>query len=68
MDLQPCFKVHNLASIYHKNIKPGQMTTFDVVFCTVVPDHRFIKLETRSSSLRNFGMADCKIFRTKRQS
>ena len=32
MDLEPCFKVHNLAVIQLKNTKLGQMANFKVVF------------------------------------
>ena len=32
MDFEQCFKVHNLISVYLKNIKLGQMTTHNVIF------------------------------------
>ena len=56
MDLQPCFKVHNLVSVYPKSVKLGQMTTLNVFFHVVMPDYRYF--ETRPSSLRNFGRAN----------
>ena len=36
MDLEPCFKVHNLAVIQLKNTKLGQMTNFNVIFLMVL--------------------------------
>ena len=36
MDLEPCFKVHNLVVIQLKNTKLDQMTNFNVVFYMVV--------------------------------
>ena len=36
MDFKPCFKVHNLVSVYPKSIKLCRMTTLDVIFHVVV--------------------------------
>ena len=36
MDFEPCFKVHNLVYVYLKSIKPGQMTTLNMIFHVVV--------------------------------
>ena len=57
MDLEQCFKVLNLVSVYPKSIKVGQMTTFNVIFYVVVSDYRWLNFETCPNSLRNFGMA-----------
>ena len=32
MDIEPCFKVYNLISVYPESIKLGQMTTLNVIF------------------------------------
>ena len=50
MDFEPNFKVHNLVNVHPKNIKLGQMTNLNMIFC--------LKFETRPSSLLNFGMAN----------
>ena len=36
MDLEPCFKVHNLVVIQLKNTKLGQMTNLNLIFSMVV--------------------------------
>ena len=36
MDLEPCFKVHNLVVIQLKNTKLGQMTNLNMIFYMVV--------------------------------
>ena len=36
MDLEPCFKVHNLVVIQLKNTKLGQMTNLNMIFSMVV--------------------------------
>ena len=36
MDFEPCFKVHNLVSVYPKGMKLGQMTNLNVIFHVVV--------------------------------
>ena len=36
MDLEPCFKVHNLVVIQLKNTKLGQMTNLNMIFYIVV--------------------------------
>ena len=57
MDLEPCFKVHNLAVIQLQNTKLGQMTNFEVVFHVVL----FLKLATRCSPLLNLKVANMSI-------
>ena len=32
MDFEPCFKVHNLASVHPKSIILGQMTNLNMIF------------------------------------
>ena len=60
MDFKPCFKVHNLVSVYPKGMKLGQMTNLDVVFRVVV---YWLQFKTRPSSLLKFGMAYyCTVF------
>ena len=47
MDLEPCFKVHTLVSVYPKSIKLGQITilkTLNVIFHVVMSDYRLVKL------------------------
>ena len=44
MDLKPYFNVHNLVSVYPKNIKLAQMTTLNVIFHVVVSDYQLVKL------------------------
>ena len=34
MNLQPCFKVHNLVFVYPKSIKLGQITTLNSAIYT----------------------------------
>ena len=36
MDLEPCFKVHNLVVIQLRNTKLGQMTNLNMIFYMVV--------------------------------
>ena len=50
MDLEPCFKVHNLAVIQLKNTKLGQMTNFKVVFHMVVLFYKFDKIGNSTQS------------------
>ena len=50
MDLEPCFKVHNLAVIQLKNTKLGQMTNFKVVFHMVVLFYKFDKIGNLTQS------------------
>ena len=41
MDVEPYFKVHNLVSVYPKNMKLiVQMTAINVIFHVVVPDYQ----------------------------
>ena len=62
MDLEPCFKVHNLVVIQLNNPKLGRMTNFKVVFhgLLVVLFYRInlIKLATRPSPLLNLKVAN----------
>ena len=62
MDFELCFKVHNLVSVYPKGIKLGQMTNLNVIFHVMVSVYRLVTIETRPSSLLNFGMAYTKGF------
>ena len=50
IDLEPCFKVHNLAVIQLKNTKFGQMTNFKVVFHMVVLFYKFDKIGNSTQS------------------
>ena len=58
MDFEPYFKVHNLVSVHLKSIILGQMTNLNMIFHVVVSVYRFSKIETRPSSLLNFGMVN----------
>ena len=42
MDFEPCFKVHNLVSVYPKGMKLGQMTNLNVIFHVVVSIYRLV--------------------------
>ena len=44
MDFEPCFKVHNLVSVYPKSIKLGQMTSLNVIFHVAVLVYRLVKI------------------------
>ena len=44
MDFEPCFKVHNLVSVYPKDIKLGQMTNLNVIFHVVVSVYRLVTI------------------------
>ena len=44
MDFEPHFKVHNLVSVYPKNIKLGQMTNLNMIFYMVVSVYRLVKI------------------------
>ena len=44
MDFGPCFKVHNLVSVYPKGMKLVQMTNLDVVFHVVVSVYRLVTI------------------------
>ena len=52
MDFEPYFNVHNLVSVNHKSIIPGQM--INQWWCQFI---NWLKFETRPSSLLNFGTA-----------
>ena len=42
MDFEPCFKVHNLVSVYPKGMKLGQMTNLNVIFHVVVSIYQLV--------------------------
>ena len=44
MDLQPCFKVHNLVSVYPKNKQLSQMTALNATIHVMVSDYRLVKI------------------------
>ena len=44
MDFEPCFKVHNLVSVYPKGMKLGQMTNLNVIFHVLVSVYRLITI------------------------
>ena len=44
MDFDPCFKVHNLASVHPKSIILGQMTNLNMIFHLVVSIYRLAKI------------------------
>ena len=50
MDLEPCFKVHNLVVIQLKNTKLGQMTNSKVVFHMVVLFYKFDEIGNLTQS------------------
>ena len=66
MDFEPCFKVHNLVSVYPKGMKLGQMTNINVIFHVVVSVYRLVTIwnspqfpaEFRNGLLRSI----CQIF------
>ena len=44
MDFEPCFKVHNLVSVYPEGTKLGQMTNLNVIFHEVVSVYRLVAI------------------------
>ena len=44
MDFEPCFKVHNLVSVYPKGMKLGQITNLNVIFHAVVSIYRLVTI------------------------
>ena len=44
MDFEPRFKVHNLASVFPKNIILGPMINPDMIFHVAVSVYRFVKI------------------------
>ena len=44
MDFKPCFKVHNLVSVYPKSLKLGQMTNLNMIFHVVVSVYRLVTI------------------------
>ena len=54
MDLEPCFKVHNLVVIQLKITKLGQMTNLKVVFHMVVLFYKFVKISNSTQSPAQF--------------
>ena len=41
---RPCFKVHNLVSVYPKSIKLGPVTNLNVVFHVVGSVYQLVKI------------------------
>ena len=58
MDLEPCFKVHNLVVIQLNNTKLGQMTNLNVIFYKVCQFINCIKFSTHPSPLLNLKVAN----------
>ena len=56
MDFEPCFKIHNLVSLYPKSIKLGEITTLNPIFDAV---YRLDKFKTRrpANTLPNIRIA-----------
>ena len=50
MDLEWCFKVHNLVVIQLNNTKLGQMTKLEVIFYMVVSIYRLDKIWNTTQS------------------
>ena len=50
MDLEPCFKVHNVAVIRLKNTKLGQLTNCEVVFRATKTIYQFLVLKTPNAT------------------
>jgi len=44
IDFEPCFKVHNLVSVYPKSIKLGQITILNMIFHVVVSVYWLVKI------------------------
>jgi len=44
MDFEPCFKVHNLVSVYPKSIKLGPVTNLNVVLHVVGSVYLLVKI------------------------
>ena len=44
IDFEPYFKVHNLVSVYPKNIILGQMTNLNMIFYVVMSVYRLVKI------------------------
>ena len=44
MDFEPCFKVHNLASVHPNSIILGQMINLDMILYVVVSVYRLVKI------------------------
>ena len=42
MNFEPCFKVHNMVSVYPKGMKLGQMTNPNVIVHVVVSIYRLV--------------------------
>ena len=55
--LNQIVKVQNFVSIRPKSIKLGQMTILSMIFHVMMSVYRLLKIETRPSSLLNFGTA-----------
>jgi len=44
MDFEPCFKVHNLVSVYPKSITLGPVTNLNMVFHVVGSVYLLVKI------------------------
>ena len=54
MDLEPCFKVHNLVVIQLKNTKLGQMTNLNMIFYMVVSIYKLYQIYNSLQSPARF--------------
>ena len=54
MDLEPCFKVHNLVVIQLNNTKLGQMTNLDMIFYMVVSIYKLDQLAVLEKFVTKF--------------
>ena len=54
MDLEPCFKVHNLVVIQLKNTKVGQMTNLNMIFYMVVSIYKLHQIYNSLQSPARF--------------
>ena len=43
-DFEPCFKVHNMVSVYPKGMKLGQMTNLNVIVHVGVSFYRLVTI------------------------
>ena len=43
-NFEPCFQVHNLVSVYPRNIIVGQMINLDMIFHVVLSVYRLVKV------------------------
>ena len=54
MDLEPCFKVHNLVVIQLKNTKLGQMTNLNMIFHMMVSIYKLDQIYNSPQSPDRF--------------